>query len=112
MFTFNSIFQAIENLEREIGESQKSKRVGSKIEWLEEIGYELINEIISAEDMEHNHDEEDCQDESCDQKDAEVIFPESWPLSIFVKNIDGSCSPQTYAILKLIELKHPYFVQN
>jgi len=92
--------------------AKKAKELDQKIEWLEEIGYELINEIISAEDMEHNHDEEDCQDESCDQKDAEVIFPESWPLSIFVKNIDGSCSPPTYAILKLIELTHPSFVQN
>lgn len=105
-------FKQLKTLKEKLGNPKKAKELDQKIEWLEEIGYELINEIISAEDMEHNHDEEDCQDESCDQKDAEVIFPESWPLSIFVKNIDGSCSPQTYAILKLIELKHPYFVQK
>ena len=108
-------FKQLKTLKDKLGNPKKAKELDQKIEWLEEVGYELINEIINAGETdheEHTHDEEDCQDENCNQKYGEVVLPESWPLAIFVRNIDGSCSPQTYAILKLVELKHPYFVQK
>ncbi|MCP8718361.1 MAG: hypothetical protein M5F18_03575 [Asgard group archaeon] len=122
-------FKQIKSLKQKLGNNKKAKEVDEKLQWLEDAGYDLMNEIINSieQDNDHNHEHDNSNGECCDKDagcandnceddccgtDVVTDFPESWPLSIRVKNIDGQCSTQSYAILKLVELKHSVFSQK
>lgn len=121
-------FKQIKSLKQKLGTTKKVKELDEKLQWLEDSGYDLMNEIIQSIEQDHDHDhdhghehdhelgdegcdEENCQENCCGEETV-VDYPESWPLSIRVQNIDGQCSVQSYAILKLVELKYSVFAQK
>ncbi|KAG7662163.1 uncharacterized protein J8A68_004291 [[Candida] subhashii] len=115
-------FKQIKSLKEKVN-AQKKQEIEDKLEWLEEIGYEPMSELIAEMHQpehghahQHEHNGNACEDDDCDSgcedddccKESEFDYPESWPLSIRIK-FDGECTPQIYAILKLIELKFVHF---
>ncbi|RCK63921.1 Ribosomal lysine N-methyltransferase 3 [Candida viswanathii] len=119
-------FKQIKSLKQKLGSAKKEKELDEKLEWLEDRGYDLMNEIIQSIESDHGEHEHEggccddegtgCQDEHCEDEccgeETPINFPESWPLSIRVRNIDGECSIHSYGILKLVELKHSVFTQK
>ncbi|KAL6450895.1 LOW QUALITY PROTEIN: RKM3 Ribosomal lysine N-methyltransferase 3 [Candida maltosa Xu316] len=101
-------FKQLKILKSRLGNPKKIKELDEKLNWFEETGFDLINEIIQSREEDCGHDH--CEDEGC-EPESHSELPESWPLSIKIRNIDGECTLHTYAILKLIELKHSYFEQ-
>ncbi|CAI5757244.1 unnamed protein product [Candida verbasci] len=93
--------------------TMKRGELQEKLDWLEDVGYELIYEIILST---HHHDEQDGDEQDEDEQDednhqdccSESEYYENWPLSIRIK-FNGEVTLQTYAILKLIELKYTIF---
>ncbi|RLV94697.1 Ribosomal lysine N-methyltransferase 3 [Spathaspora sp. JA1] len=97
-------FKYLKDLKGKVN-SEKRKEIENKIAWLETIGYDLINQIVESQhEHEHACQDEDCEDDNCNQME----YPESWPLSIRIKH-NGECTIQTYAILKLLDLKNTTF---
>lgn len=122
------VFKHIKTLKSNIS-SEKVKQLEDKFDWFEAIGYDLINQLLDEEmhkdkkscekDTEDKHCEdteakgcekdENCTDGCCDDDhEDENEVPETWQLSPRI-DFNGQCSPQTYIILKLIDLPYKIF---
>ncbi|CAH2355029.1 hypothetical protein CLIB1423_21S00232 [[Candida] railenensis] len=100
---------------------RKGTQLNIKLQWYDEMGFELVNDLLTIglqssghdhdhdHEHEHNHDHdhegEDCEESQCCDSDDEDTEQEeepiSWELSPKV-TLDGSPTPQTYALLRLI----------
>lgn len=121
------VFKHIKTLKSNIS-SEKVKQLEDKFDWFEAIGYDLINQLLDEEmhkdkkscekDTEDKNCEdteakgcekdENCTDGCCDDHEDENEVPETWQLSPRI-DFNGQCSPQTYIILKLIDLPYKIF---
>ena len=98
---------------------RKGTQLDIKLQWYDEMGFELVNDLLkiglqshgheSEHDHDHDHDHEGencgenqcCDSESDSEESEEEEEPISWELSPRV-NLEGSPTPQTYALLRLI----------
>lgn len=121
------VFKHIKTLKSNIS-TEKVKQLEDKFDWFEAIGYDLINQLLDEEmhkdkkscekDTEDKNCEdteakgcekdENCTDGCCDDHEDENEVPETWQLSPRI-DFNGQCSPQTYIILKLIDLPYKIF---
>lgn len=100
----------------------KVKQLDVKLQWYEEIGFDIVNDLVN--DYNHSHLNGDYPDQQgdhehkegggcCDNEDednnmADNTTPETWQLSPLVR-YDGSLSPQTYALLRIILMPFKLF---
>ncbi|CAK7903351.1 hypothetical protein CAAN1_07S07030 [[Candida] anglica] len=130
-------------------EGPKKMLLDVKLQWYEEVGFEIVNELCQEDESGHDHKhggecgDEGCEDEGCGDKECgdkecgdegcgdkkcgdegcgddcgdegcgepsepSISEPTSWELSPRV-NFDGSPTPQTYALIKLILLPFNLF---
>jgi hypothetical protein len=84
----------------------KGKQLEERLNWFEETGFDLINEIVvQSSHNHHHHDDNHDDDEDCC---SDVSVPETWQLAVKV-NYDGTVSTQTYALINIINLSHKLF---
>lgn len=102
------------HLKKERANPKKKKQLQSKINWYEEVGFELVNEICAeacqthehahGDKHEHDHDHDggccDEGEESDDESESSDIA-ESWPLSPRIGS-DGKPTLQTVALIQLL----------
>ncbi|CUM49328.1 uncharacterized protein AC631_04217 [Debaryomyces fabryi] len=100
----------------------KVKQLDVKLQWYEEIGFDIVNDLVNdyesahqnEDDHEHHgdHEHEDgggcCDNEGEDAEMTDNTTPETWQLSPVVR-YDGSLSPQTYSLLKIILMPYKLF---
>lgn len=94
----------------------KAKQLDTKLDWYEEFGFDIVNELVEHESnqeshQDHDHDDHDHENGCCDEdadNDVELHVPESWQLSPVVQ-FDGSITPQTYALLEIILMPFKLF---
>lgn len=95
----------------------KGKQLATKLDWYENVGFEIVNDLASEYasnchdgKKDDHHDHHDHHDGCCDdeQEDISDTLPETWQLSPVVR-YDGSISPQTYALLKIILMPSKIF---
>ncbi|KAK6199558.1 uncharacterized protein RJT21DRAFT_47980 [Scheffersomyces amazonensis] len=84
-----------------------------KLSWLDHIGLHVLNHVISDtlhnEEDEHEHEHDGHGHEHDDhEEEEEASIPESWSLACGIM-FSGSPTPQTYAILKLVDLPYRDF---
>lgn len=92
------------------------KQLDYKLDWYEEVGFELLNDILAGQDKGHHQHEEDdtpreghesCGDDCCSDEQAGEV-PESWQLSPKVQN-DGMPTKQTIVLVRLIKMPFTVF---
>lgn len=105
------LFKYIDSIKKGLNK-EKQKQLEDKFEWFEEVGFEVVNELIAekigSESHCHKEGEEGCEDDDCGDCEPELELPESWQLSPRIQ-YDGTCTPQTYATLQLINLDYKIF---
>lgn len=105
---------------------KNKKKLKAKIDWYEEMGFELVNEICSeagskarihvrshdhVNGHDHGHDHNECcggdDNDSFDEEDSNDIV-ESWPLSPRIGS-DGKPTLQTVALIQLLTMPYKSF---
>lgn len=122
-------------LKKEKANARKKTQLDLKLEWYEEVGFELVNEIVQAHQQEgdcgddcdedhdheghdhdgHDHDGGDCCDDSgCNDGDCDdgeeggADVPESWQLSPRIQ-VDGTPTEQTIVLVRLLLMPFKVF---
>lgn len=114
-------------LKKEKLNKRKKTQLDMKLEWYEEVGFEIVNDICqqsaASEDHEGHHGEscEDdncgdshaggCEDEDCTdcgEEEANTEDPESWQLSPKIQ-ADGTPTEQTIALVRLLLIPFKVF---
>lgn len=112
------LFRYLNDLKSRLSK-EKVEQMDIKLNWLEESGFDAINEIVCnsssccpGDSGNHENDHDDGEGAKAhDHEEHESEFgeaPELWPLAPRV-TFSGKCSPQTYAILSLIEMPYKLF---
>lgn len=96
----------------------KVKQLDTKLQWYEEVGFDIVNDLVTEyksnqqnEDKHEHHEHEGdhgCCEEEEEEDMADNATPETWQLSPVVR-YDGSLSPQTYALLKILLMPYKLF---
>ncbi|CCE86237.1 Piso0_005895 [Millerozyma farinosa CBS 7064] len=87
--------------------SVKQKQMEHKLEWYEDIAFDIVNEIVMNHTASMIVDKVDLDDD--DKEDfLQSAVPESWKLSATI-GYNGIPSKQTYAILRLVHLPYKIF---
>lgn len=96
----------------------KVKQLDTKIQWYEEVGFDIVNDLVNEyktnhqdEDNHEHHEHEEghgCCAEEEEEEMADNATPETWQLSPVVR-YDGSLSPQTYALLEIFLMPYKLF---
>ncbi|SGZ53644.1 CIC11C00000002490 [Sungouiella intermedia] len=126
--------QMFSYLKKEKLNKKKRVQLDTKLEWYEEVGFDVVNELVlsalSADhDHEHDHDHDhEGENENCDDKcddecgdgcddgcgdgcgdgDEEIETPESWQLSPRI-SYDGTPTEQTIALVRLLLMPFKVF---
>lgn len=101
------LFRYLNNLKQRLL-PEKIEQLEAKLNWLEAGGFDAINQVVfQLQGCCHEHEQDldaDAEHEFEEFGDA----PELWPLAPRVA-FSGKCSPQTYAILALVEMPFKMF---
>lgn len=116
--------QMFSYLKKEKMNKKKRVQLDTKLEWYEEVGFEVVNELVLAalsnqgesgegeeksdddDDDSHDHNDSHDHDDSHDHESIET--PESWQLSPRI-SYDGSPTEQTVALVRLLLLPFKVF---
>lgn len=118
--------QVFAYLKKEKLNKRKKIQLEMKMEWYEEVGFDIVNDICqqSAASQDHcDHLHESCANENCDEnhlngsededcnecgEEDKVEDPESWQLSPKIQS-DGSPTEQTIALVRLLLIPFKIF---
>lgn len=103
------LFRYLNHLKLKLSQ-EKLEHLENKLSWLEMTGFDAINKLVYQMQDCCTGENDTLKDHNCDHSEESEFgqVPESWPLSLRIL-FSGKCSPQTYAILSLIEMPYKMF---
>lgn len=116
--------QMFSYLKNEKMNKKKKVQLDTKLDWYEEVGFEVVNELVLSslsdgsgeEERECGGGETECKDGCCEDEhggsgteiNAPIEIPESWQLSPRI-SYDGTPTEQTIALVRLLLLPFKVF---
>lgn len=112
--------QMFSYLKKEKMNKKKKVQLDTKLDWYEEVGFEVVNELVLSSLTDGNDEEErecggeaECKDGCCEDDhgaefNASIELPESWQLSPRI-SYDGTPTEQTIALVRLLLLPFKVF---
>lgn len=104
--------QMFSYLKKQKMNKKKKVQLDTKLEWYEEVGFEVVNELVLTALSGHGDGEgeekSDNDDHSHDHDHESIQTPESWQLSPRI-SYDGSPTEQTIALVRLLLLPFKVF---
>lgn len=110
------MFRYLKNLRKGISKG-KETMLQAKIDWFEEVGFGLINDIDlerrschqkHGHGHEHKHEHDHCGEEDKEDEEDEYESPETWPLAVRIE-YPGKLSIQACAIILLLQMSFKEF---